>query len=144
FVGGTHLSGTTPAATSIAQLDFRTASTSFSGYVRQDYTTTGSLQGTSTYRFVSTFLPVTLGLCPGTGDAATWTFFGLSNKIVANPSFTGGGGGGVRGVASEPQGTSQVYSGGPPASATSGAYVTSTAGEQPSNNNSCTISSPAL
>jgi len=144
FVGGTHLSGTTPAATSIAQLDFRTASTSFSGYVEQKYTVTGTAQGASTYDIHYTFLPVTLGLCPGTGDAATWTFFGLSNKIVANPSFTGGGGGGVRGIASEPQGTSQVYSGGPPASATSGAYVTSTAGEQPANNNSCTISSPAL
>ena len=144
FVGGTHLSGTTPAATSIAQLDFRTASTSFSGYVEQKYTTTGSVQGPSTYDIHYTFLPVTLGLCTGTGDAATWTFFGLSNKIVANPSFTGGGGGGVRGIASEPQGTSQVYSGGPPASATSGAFVTSTATEQPSNNNACTISSPAL
>jgi hypothetical protein len=144
FVGGTHLSGTQPAPTSIAQFDFRTASTSFSGYLRQDYTTVGSVQGASTYRVAYTFLPVTVGLCPGTGDAATWSFFGLTTKIAANPSFTGGGGGGARGIVSEPQNTSQVYSGGPPASATSGAYVTSTAGEQPSNNNSCTVSSPAL
>jgi hypothetical protein len=146
FTGGTHLSGVSPAATSIAQFDFRTASTSFSGYLRQNYTVTGTAQGASTYSVQYTFLPVSVGLCPGTGDATTWNFFGLSTKIAANPSFTGGGGGGVRGIAAEPQNTSQVYSG-QPLSATSGAYVTSVsppATEQPSNNNSCTISSPAL
>jgi hypothetical protein len=146
FTGGTHLSGVSPAATSIAQFDFRTASTSFSGYLRQNYTVTGTAQSASTYAVQYTFLPVSVGLCAGTGDAATWQFNGLSKKIVENPSFTGGGGGGVRGIASEPQNTSQVYSG-QPLSATSGAYVTSVsppATEQPSNTNSCTISSPAL
>jgi len=143
FVGGTHLSGSSPPGTSVAQLDFRTASTSFSGYVRQNYTTTASVQGPSTYGVYYTFLPVGVGICPGTGIASSWTFFGLTKKIVENPSFTGGGGGGARGIRSEPQGTSQVYSGGPPASATSGAFVVTTAAEQPSNNNSCTVSSPA-
>jgi hypothetical protein len=143
FVGGTHLSGSSPSTTSIAQLDFRTASTSFSGYVRQNYTTTASVQGPSTYGVYYTFLPVGVGICPGTGTATSWTFFGLSKKIVENPSFTGGGGGGTRGIKSEPQGTSQVYTGGPPAGATTGAFVVTAAGEQPSNNNACTVSSPA-
>ena len=146
FTGGTHLSGVSPAATSIAQFDFRTASTSFSGYLRQNYTVTGTAQGASTYAVQYTFLPVSVGLCAGTGDAATWQFNGLSKKIVENPSFTGGGGGGVRGIVAEPQNTSQVYSG-QPLSATSGAYVTSVsppATEQPSNTNACTISSPSL
>jgi hypothetical protein len=143
FVGGTHLSGSSPSSTSVAQLDFRTASTSFSGYVRQNYVTTGSVQGPSTYGVYYTFLPVGVGICPGTGIASSWTFFGLSKKIVENPSFTGGGGGGTRGIKAEPQGTSQVYSGGPPASATSGAFVVTAATEQPSNNNACTVSSPA-
>jgi len=140
FVGGTHLSGTQPAPTSIAQFDFRTASTSFSGYLRQLYTTTTGVNGPSTYGVYYTFLPVSVGICPGTGDAASWTFFGLSRKIVENPSFTGGGGGGVRGIHSEQQGNTTIYSG---TGANNGAYVTTNAGEQPSNTNSCTISSPA-
>jgi len=144
FVGGTHLSGTSPSTNSIAQFDFRTASTSFSGYLEQKYTVAASVNGPSTYDIHYTFLPVGVGLCPGTGDAASWTFFGLTNKIVQNPSFTGGGGGGARGIKSEPQGTSQVYSGGPPRTATSGAYLTISAAEQPSNTNACTVSSPAL
>ena len=140
--GGTKLSGSSPAATSIAQFDFRTASTAFSGYLEQKYTTTASVQGPSKYDVHYTFLPITVGLCPLTGDATSWTFSGLSRKIVENPSFTGGGGGGVRGLVPEFQGTSTTYTGGPPQSATSGAYVTSTASEQPSNTNSCKISSP--
>ncbi len=41
--GTNQFSGTSPAATSIAQLDFNTASTSFSGYVEQHYTVTGGV-----------------------------------------------------------------------------------------------------
>jgi len=144
FVGGTHLSGSSPASTSVAQFDFRTASTSFSGYLRQLYTTTASVQGDSHYGVYYTFLPVGVGICPGTGTATSWTFSGLSKKIVENPSFTAGGGGGVRGIRSEPQGTSTTYTGQPWVAGTdTGAYVTTSAGEQPSNTNSCTVSSPA-
>jgi hypothetical protein len=144
FIGGTHLSGSSPSTVSIAQLDFRTASTSFSGYVRQLYTVASSVQGDSHYGVFYTFLPVGVGICPGTGTATSWTFSGLSKKIVENPSFTGGGGGGVRGIKSEPQGTSTNYTGQPwVAGGDTGAYVTTAAGEQPSNNNSCTVSSPA-
>jgi hypothetical protein len=144
FIGGTHLSGTAQPGVSIAQLDFRTASTSFAGYVQQTYTTVASVQGPSAYRVNYTFLPVGIGVCTGTGLAGTWSFFGLTKKIAESPSFTGGGGGGARGITDEAQGTSQVYSG-QPRSATSGAYVTVGApGTNPTNNNSCTISSPAL
>jgi hypothetical protein len=145
FSGGTHFSGTSQPGVSIAQLDFRTASTSFAAYVQQTYTTVGSVMGASTYRVNYPFLPIGVGVCAGTGLAGTWSFFGLSKKIVENPSFTGGGGGGARGIVSEPQGTSQVYSGGPPLTATSGAYMTVGApGVNPTNNNSCTVSSPAV
>jgi hypothetical protein len=133
-----QFSGTSPAATSIAQFDFNTASTSFSGYLEQHYTTTGSVAGPSQYTVHYTFLPITVGLCPGTGDATTFNFGGLALKIVQNPSFTGGGGGGERGILPEPQGTSTTYTG------AAGAQVTTSAGSQPSNTNACTVSSPSL
>jgi len=135
FVGGTHLSGVSPAGTSVAQLDFRTASTSFSGYVEQLYTTTAGVQGGSSYKVAYTFLPVGVGVCPLTDLAAQWNFFGLSKKIVENPSFTGGGGGGVRGIKPEVQGGSTTYTG------ASGATFTSGATALPMSN-SCTVSSP--
>src|SRR6185369_16875823 len=56
-----QFSGTSPAATSIAQFDFKTAPTSFSGYLEQHYTTTGGVQGASQYTIHYTFLPVTIG-----------------------------------------------------------------------------------
>ena len=138
-VNGTanQFSGTSPAATSIAQFDFKTAPTSFSGYLEQHYTTTSGVQGASTYKVHYTFLPITVGLCPGTGDATTFNFTGLSLKVAQNPSFTGGGGGGERGITPEPQGTTTVYSG------ATGANVTTGAANQPTNTNSCTVSSPA-
>jgi len=135
---GNQFSGTSPAATSIAQFDFNTASTSFSGYLEQHYTTTGGNQGASSYTVHYTFLPITVGLCPGTGDATTFNFGGLALKIAQNPSFTGGGGGGERGIKPEPQGTTTVYSG------ATGAQVTTNAVGQPSNSNSCSVSSPSL
>jgi hypothetical protein len=142
FIGGNHFSGTTQPAVSIAQLDFRTASTSFAGYVQQTYTVAAGVQSASTYRVNYPFVPIGAGVCPGTGLAGTWSFFGLTNKIAANPSFTGGGGGGARGITDEPQGTTVVYSGSP-RSATSGAYMTGGT-VVPTNNNSCTITSPAV
>jgi len=142
FVGGTHLSGSSPSSTSIAQLDFRTASTSFSGYVRQNYVVTAGNNGPSSYGIYYTFLPVGVGVCPGTGIASSWTFFGLTTKIVQNPSFTGGGGGGARGIVAEPQGTSHTY-GTNGVGADDGASVSSAAVEQPTNTNACLVSSPA-
>jgi hypothetical protein len=137
--GGTNqFSGTSPAATSIAQFDFNTASTSFSGYLEQHYTTTASVAGPSSYTVHYTFLPITVGLCPGTGDATTFNFGGLALKIAQNPSFTGGGGGGERGILPEPQGTQTTYTG------ATGAQVTTSAGSQPTNTNACTVSSPSL
>jgi hypothetical protein len=136
--GANQFSGTTPAATSIAQFDFKTAPTSFSGYLEQHYTTTGGVQGTSQYTIHYTFLPVTIGLCPGTGDATTFDFSGLSLKIAQNPSFTGGGGGGERGILPEPQGTQTTYTG------STGAEVTTGAASQPTNTNACTVSSPSV
>jgi len=59
-------------------------------------------------------------------------------KIAQNPSFTGGGGGGERGILPEPQGTQTTYTG------ATGAEVTTGAGSQPSNTNSCTVSSPSV
>jgi hypothetical protein len=140
--GSNQFSGTSPAATSVAQFDFNTAPTSFSGYLEQHYTTTGGVQGPSLYKVHYTFLPITVGLCPGTGDATTFSFSGLSLKIAQNPSFTGGGGGGERGITAEPQGTSHTYqsSNTPP----DGATVVSGAAAQPTNTNACTVSSPAL
>jgi hypothetical protein len=132
-----QFSGTSPAATSIAQFDFNTSSTSFSGYLEQNYTVTGTVAGPSSYTVRYTFLPITVGLCPGTGDAVTFNFNGLALKNAQVPSFTGGGGGGLRGIEPEPQGTSTVYSG------STGAEVTTNASEQPSNSNSCTVSSPS-
>lgn len=147
FTGGTHLSGVQQPGASIAQLDFRTASTSFAGYVQQQYSTVGSVQGASTYRVNYTFLPIAVGVCSGTGLASTWNFFGLTKKIVENPSFTAGGGGGARAITDEPQGTSTTYTG-DPRSATSGAYlyypVVPVGGSNPTNTNSCTVSSPAV
>jgi hypothetical protein len=136
--GANQFSGTTPAATSIAQFDFKTAPTSFSGYLEQHYTTTGGVQGASQYTIHYTFLPVTIGLCPGTGDATTFDFSGLSLKIAQNPSFTGGGGGGERGILPEPQGTQTTYTG------ATGAEVTTGAASQPTNTNACTVSSPSV
>ncbi len=52
---------------------------------------------------------MTIGLCPGTGDATTFNFSGLTVKSSSNPSFTGGGGGGARGIMTEPQGTNHNY-----------------------------------
>ena len=120
YVGGTQLSGVSPAPYSIAQLDFRTASTSFSGYVQQTYTVAGNVQSPSSYAVNYTFLPVGVGVCPGTGTATTWNFFGLSKKIVENPSFTGGGGGGRRGLKTEQQNTSDPF----PTPVAPGAQVT--------------------
>jgi hypothetical protein len=136
--GTNQFSGSNPAPTSIAQFDFNTSATSFSGYLTQNYTVTSGVNGPSTYAVKYTFLPVTIGLCPGTGDATTWNFGGLSLNNVQVPSFTSGGGGGMRGITPEPQGTSPTYSG------ASGAQVSSTATEQPTNNNSCTVPSPSL
>jgi hypothetical protein len=85
-----------------------------------------------------TFLPITVGLCAGTGDATTFNFGGLALKIAQNPSFTGGGGGGERGILPEPQGTQTTYTG------ATGAQVTTSAGSQPTNTNACTVSSPSL
>ncbi len=132
-----QFSGTAQPGTSIAQFDFNTASTSFAGYLEQHYTTTTSVNGPSSYSVNYTFLPVTIGLCPGTGDATTFNFSGLTVKSSSNPSFTGGGGGGERGILPEPQGTSHLYTG------ASGAQVTSNAAEQPSNTNACTVASPS-
>jgi hypothetical protein len=136
--GTNQFSGSNPDPTSIAQFDFNTSATSFSGYLKQNYTTTSGVNGPSTYQVHYTFLPVTIGLCPGTGDATTWNFGGLSLKNAQVPSFTAGGGGGMRGITAEPQGTSPTYSG------ASGAQVSSTAAEQPSNNNACTVPSPSV
>lgn len=132
-----QFSGVQPAATSIAQFDFATAPTSFSGYLEQNYTVSGTAQGPSTYSVAYTFLPITVGLCPGTGDATTFNFFGLALKIAQNPSFTGGGGGGERGITAQPQNSSTTYTG------STGAEVTTGAASQPTNTNSCTITSPA-
>jgi hypothetical protein len=138
--GSNQFSGTSIPGTSIAQLDFKTASTSFAGYVLQNYTTTAMVNGASTYQVKYTFLPVTIGICPGTGDASTWTFNGLGLNNAQAPSFTGGGGGGLRGIGPEPQGTSTLYTG------ATGARVSTGAGgaNQPSNSNGCTVSSPSL
>jgi hypothetical protein len=135
--GTNQFSGVSPPGTSIAQFDFNTASTSFAGYLEQHYTTTSSVNGPSSYSVNYTFLPVTVGLCPGTGDATTFNFSGLTVKSSSNPSFTGGGGGGERGILPEPQGTNTTYTG------ASGAQVTSNATEQPSNTNACNIASPS-
>ena len=147
FIGGTHLSGSAPPAASIAQLDFRTASTSFAGYVTQDYTETGTTinHNSTSYRVVYTTLPVGIGVCTNTGLTTGWTFFGLSTKIVENPSFTGGGGGGLRGIKSEPQGTNHTYgTNSPDGVGDDGAWVSSSASEQPTNTNACYVSSPPL
>ncbi len=128
-----QFSGTNPAPTSIAQLDFNTASTSFSGYVEQHYTVTSGVPGPSNYTVEFRFLPVAIGLCPGTGDATTFNFSGLTVKSSSNPSFTGGGGGGARGITAEPQGTNASYT----------ANVTTNGTTQPSVTSTCTVSSPA-
>jgi len=131
--GTNQFSGTNPAPTSIAQLDFNTASTSFSGYVEQHYTVTTGVPGPSNYTVEFRFLPVAVGLCPGTGDATTFNFSGLTVKSSSNPSFTGGGGGGARGITVEPQGTNQSYS----------ASVSTNGASQPTVTSSCNVSSPA-
>jgi len=131
--GTNQFSGTSPAATSIAQFDFNTASTSFSGYLEQHYTVTGGVPGPSNYTVNYTFLPVAVGVCPGTGDAATFNFSGLTVKSSSNPSFTGGGGGGERGIQVEPQGTNHNYT----------ANVTTNGATQPAVTSTCNISSPA-
>jgi hypothetical protein len=131
--GTNQFSGTNPAPTSIAQLDFNTASTSFSGYVEQHYTVTGGVPNASNYTVEYRFLPVAVGLCPGTGDATTFNFSGLTVKSSSNPSFTGGGGGGARGILTEPQGTTANYT----------ANVSTNGASQPSVTSTCTITSPA-
>ena len=89
------------------------------------------------------FLPVGVGVCGGVGGTGTdlatqWNIFGLSKKIVENPSFTGGGGGGVRGIKQEVQGGGTTYTG------VTGAQVRVTNLDTPLAPmvNSCTINSP--
>lgn len=110
---------------SIAQLNFQTTSTSFSGFV---------VAG-SPYKVVFGFIPTTLALCPNTSEGADFGFEGgLTASQALLPSGTGGGTTGVRFIKDELAGN-HTYT----ANVTTGAGATN----QPTVTSSCTIVSPA-
>jgi hypothetical protein len=112
-------------ANSIAQLNFQTTSTAFSGFV---------VAG-SPYQVVFGFLPTTLALCPGSSEGAAFGFEGgLTTSQALLPSGTGGSTAGVRFIKDELAG-SHVY--------TAGVKTGATLANQPTVTSSCTIVSPA-
>jgi hypothetical protein len=133
--GTTQFQGAVVSPTSIGQVIFRTSATSFGGFVKQNVTVASGLPTTAGYIFKFEFAPIAAGLCPGTGIAETLGFTGLSLKQAQNPTNTGGGGGGTRGLAPLADGTSVTYTG------ATGVNVT-TSGGTPTNNNTCTVTSP--
>jgi hypothetical protein len=135
----THVDGhSLPNGTSIAQLVFTTASTSFAGYIKQNGTIAGAgatqTLTTTDYVFRIEFAPIAVGVCPGTPISETLSFIGISAKIAQNPTFTGGGGGGVRALGPIPEGKSVEYTG--------AEGVNVVAGVDPTDANTCQINSP--
>jgi hypothetical protein len=142
-VGGTNYQGAIVSPTSIAQLIFNTSATSFGGFLKQNVTISTVTPTTTDYQIKFEFLPVGVGLCPGTGIAETFDVDGISLKQAQNPTYTGGGGGNIRMLSPIPQGTSHTYTG-----ATGVEVVTANASNVTQfsgpNNNTCTVNSPNL
>jgi hypothetical protein len=137
--GGNQMPGT-----SNAQLLFKTAPTTFSGYLLQNTTVSGTAATTTGWQVSFPFVPVTLGVCPGQGAATGWHFNPVSVTQAQVPTGTGPPGApqAVRALLPRPQNTSQTYTG--TTGATRGAFVATGAGaaNQPTNTNSCTLASP--
>lgn len=135
--GSTKFSGTVVSPTSTAQLEVPTSSASFAGYLKQNVTVTNGVPTTSGWTVKFEFLPIGIGVCPGSTAAESWNFDAISLAEVMAPGGTGPGSfSNVRSFSSIPQGTSQLYTG------TSGAVVTTSAASQPTNSNDCTLVSP--
>jgi hypothetical protein len=135
--GTTQFSNASVPATSVAEFQIATSSTTFAGFLQQNVTVLGGVNTTTGWVVKFGFMPLTIGICPGTSFYITWTFDSMSLSQQVLPGFTGPESESrVRGLRPEPQGTSTVYAGG------TGAEVTTNAGTQPTNTNSCTIMSP--
>jgi hypothetical protein len=137
--GGNQMPGT-----SNAQFQFKTAPTTFSGYLLQNTTMSGTTATTTGWQVSFPFVPTTLAVCPGQGVASGWHFNPVSVTQAQVPTGTGPPGApqAVRALLPLPQNTSQNYTG--TTGATRGAFVATGAGvgNQPTNTNSCTLASP--
>jgi len=131
----THVEGHGLTGTSIGQMIFLTPSTSFAGFIKQNGSVTGGVLTTTDYIFRIEFAPIAVGVCPGTPIAETLSFIGIPTSVAQNPTNTGGGGGGFRALSPVPDGHSVLFTG------TEGVNVV-TGGSDPTDSNSCTISSP--
>ena len=135
--GSTKFSGTIVSPTSTAQLEIPTSAATFAAYLKQNVTVSSGEPTTTGWTVKFEFLPIGIGECPGSTAAESWTFTAISLSEVMAPSGTGPSSyAQVRAFNAEPQGTSHVYSG------SSGAQVSTNAGVQPTNANSCTLVSP--
>jgi hypothetical protein len=137
--GGNQMPGT-----SNAQIQFKTAPTTFSGYLLQNTTVSGTTATTTGWQVAFPFVPTTLAVCPGQGVASGWHFnhVSVTQAQVATGTGPPGSPQAVRALLPRPQNTTQNYTG--TSGATHGAFVTTGAGvgNQPTNTNSCTLASP--
>ena len=137
--GGNQMPGT-----SNAQLQFKTAPTTFSGYLLQNTTVSGTTATTTGWQVSFPFVPTSVALCPGKGVATGWHFNPVSVTQAQVATGTGpvGAPQAVRALLPRPQNSTQTYTG--TTGATRGAFVSTGAGttNQPTNNNSCTLASP--
>jgi hypothetical protein len=147
----THVEGHGLTGTSIAQFLFNTASTSFAGFIKQAVTVGASAPFAPTtqgYTFRLEFAPVAVGVCSVptiTPVAETLSVIGISVKQAANPTFTGGGGGGTRALSPIPDGQTVHYGAlvnGNDGGATADGVRVVTQGSDPTDDNYCDVSSP--
>jgi len=131
----THVEGHGITGTSIGQMIFLTPSTSFAGFIKQNGSSNGTVLTTTDYIFRIEFAPIAVGVCPGTPIAETLSFIGIPLNVAQNPTNTGGGGGGFRALGPVPDGKSVEYTG------SEGVNVV-TGGSDPTDSNTCVISSP--
>ena len=147
----THVEGHGLTGTSIAQFLFNTASTSFAGFVKQAVTVGASAPFAPTtqgYTFRLEFAPVAVGVCSVptvTPVAETLSIIGISVKQAANPTFTGGGGGGTRALGPIPDGQTVHFGAlvnGNDGGGTADGVRVVTQGSDPTDDNYCDLSSP--
>src|SRR4029079_5345309 len=121
--GGNQMPGT-----SNAQFQFKTAPTTFSGYLLQNTAVRVTRETRTGWQVAFPFVPTTLAVCPGQGVASGWHFnpVSVTQAQVATGTGPPGSPRAVRALLPRPQNTTQNYTG--TSGATHGAFVTTGAG----------------
>lgn len=143
-VSSTDFSGTVLPGMSTAQLEFNTSAASFAGFLQPNVTVTGTTAVTTSYKVDYAFLPIGAGVCTGTGLAGDFHYHGISLGQAKVPTNTGPPGENTRSLKAMPQGTTKTFTGS--TGTAPGAFVVVSNGNtaQPTNTNSCTLSSPIV